>query len=121
MPPTQSALRYAILRAHYQAMVWRNDVVANPKIPQPDAGYGWERQNGTFVPQMTTMQPAPQAILELVKCSCKKSRCSTLVCKCRRHGFPCTDMCESVDPDDDVNNCFNRNGDNSSDEDSETD
>ena len=36
LPPTQAALRQAILRAHHQALVWNNDVVANPTLPSPE-------------------------------------------------------------------------------------
>ena len=43
LPLTQGALRQAVLRAHYQAMLWNNDVVANPDIPSPK-NYGWEKK-----------------------------------------------------------------------------
>ena len=33
LPPTQGALRQAILRAHYQCMIWNSDKIANPSIP----------------------------------------------------------------------------------------
>ena len=36
LPPTHAALRQAILRAHHQALVWNNDVVANPTLPSPE-------------------------------------------------------------------------------------
>ena len=35
LPPTPGALREAIVRAHYQTMVWNNDKVPNPNIPSP--------------------------------------------------------------------------------------
>ena len=35
LPPTQGALCEAVLCAHYQVMVWNNDIVANPDIPSP--------------------------------------------------------------------------------------
>ena len=41
-PLTRSALQQAILRAHYQAMIWENDgiaIIAMPEIPLPE-GYG---------------------------------------------------------------------------------
>ena len=40
LPPSEGALCEATLRAHYQAMEWHNDVVANPDLPSPE-GYGW--------------------------------------------------------------------------------
>ena len=39
LPPTQAALRQAFLRAHDQALVWNNDVVANPTLSSPE-NYG---------------------------------------------------------------------------------
>ena len=33
--PTKAALHQAILRAHYQLMVWNNDHVPNPVLPSP--------------------------------------------------------------------------------------
>lgn len=32
LPPTQGALHKALLYAHQQAIMWNNDVVANPDI-----------------------------------------------------------------------------------------
>ena len=47
LPPTQGALYEAILRAHYQIIVWNNNKVCCPSLPQPD-GFGWEkRKNGS--------------------------------------------------------------------------
>ena len=40
LPPTQGALREAVLRAHYQVTVWNNDIVANPDIPSPETMVG---------------------------------------------------------------------------------
>ena len=47
LPPTQAALREAIMRSHYQAMVWANDKVANPDLPSPE-NYGWEMEKGNI-------------------------------------------------------------------------
>ena len=35
LPPTQAALKEAILHAHYQGMVWNSDKVPNPELPSP--------------------------------------------------------------------------------------
>ena len=40
LPPCQQALRMHIMRANYQAMIWRQAYIALPDIPQP-SGYGW--------------------------------------------------------------------------------
>jgi len=71
LPPTRGALLEAILRAHYQTMVWNNDKVPNPNIPSPE-NYGWKKDNDEWLPVMTTTPPAPEAIIEMVKCGCVK-------------------------------------------------
>ena len=50
---------------------------------------------------MTTLQPAPDAILHLVKCGCSKERCSTNRCQCRKAKLPCTDLCSCIDNEED--------------------
>ena len=47
LPPTQAALQEAIMRAHYQAMVWANDKVPNPDLPSPE-NYGWKMDKGCY-------------------------------------------------------------------------
>jgi len=46
---------------------------------------------------MAQLQPAPDAVLHLVKCGCIKSRCSTNRCQCRKAGLNCTDLCSCSD------------------------
>ena len=43
LPPTQGALYEVIIHAHYQIIVWNNDEVCCPSLPQPD-GFGWENK-----------------------------------------------------------------------------
>ncbi|CAH3136345.1 unnamed protein product, partial [Porites lobata] len=92
LPPTQAALHQAILRAHYQLLVWNNDHVANPVLPSPE-GYEWQDEDGKWVPVMTNLPPAPEAIIQLVRCKCAKSRCSNNRCQCQKAGLVCTDLC----------------------------
>ena len=40
LPSISAALKQAILRAHYQAIVWYNDTIAHPNIPSLER-YGW--------------------------------------------------------------------------------
>ena len=35
LPPAQAALQQAILRAHYQLMVWNSDRITTPELPSP--------------------------------------------------------------------------------------
>ena len=73
LPPTQGALREAILRAHYQTMIWNKDKVPNPNIPPPE-NYGWKKHSNEWLPVMTTTPPAPEAIIKREKCGCVKQR-----------------------------------------------
>ena len=44
-------------------------------------------ENAEWVPVMKTLPPAPEAVIELVKCGYSKERCSTNRCQCRRAGL----------------------------------
>ena len=60
-------------------MVWNNDKVPNPNIPSPE-NYGWKKDGDKWVPVMTTMLPAPESIIEMVKCGCVKQGKAGLTC-----------------------------------------
>lgn len=103
LPPTKSALRQMVLRAHYQALIWECDIIANPQIPPP-TDYGWEMKDGMYEPMMTLMPPAPAAIIYLVHCNCKVSRCMSMQCKCKHSGLVCTELCNCSIDDECENN-----------------
>ena len=48
---------------------------------------------------MTTMPPAPEAIIEMVKCGCVKQQCSTNRCLFRKVGLICTELYACSDDD----------------------
>ena len=78
------------------AMVWENDIIPNPELPLPQT-YGWMEDGDYLVPIMNTMPPAPDAIIHLVKCGCKSSRCFNLQCSCKNNKLHCTDLCGCCD------------------------
>lgn len=92
LPPTSDALRYHILRAHYQAMVWHHAGHAKPQLPAAYR-YGWKQEGSHFVPIITSVKPAPEAVVQTVKCRCGSGMCKTGNCSCRRVGMVCTGMC----------------------------
>ena len=92
LPPTSDALKFHIERAHYQAMVWRQAVRKDPKLPSPD-GHGWTLQGGKLVPQLTSRPSVPDSCAELVSCGCMKN-CGTQRCSCRKSNLPCTGACK---------------------------
>ena len=51
---------------------------------------------------MTRLQPAPDAVLHLVKCGCAKEKCSTNRCQCRKAGLKCTHLCSCMDGGDEL-------------------
>ena len=51
-----------------------------------------------------TQLPAPRAVLQLVKCSCSKTKCDTARCSCRKAALFCTDICSCSDIDDSCEN-----------------
>ena len=50
--------------------------------------YGWE---DAYVPVTTLNLPAPEAVLNLVKCNCQKG--CTRNCSCNNNDIACTEMC----------------------------
>ena len=62
LPQLRQTPPQAILRTHHEALVWNNDVVANTTLPSSE-NYGYELQGDKWVPIMTALPPAPQAII----------------------------------------------------------
>ena len=120
LPPTQAALREAILKAHHQVLVWNKDVVANCTLPSPE-NYGWELHEEKWVPIMTTLHPAPQAIINLVKCKCSEERCSTNRCQCKKNGLYCIDLCGCSDNGEQCENVLDDDSDKEDDHDDQDD
>jgi len=65
-PPTQGALYEAIHRAHYQMIVWNNDKVCCPSLPQPD-GFGREKVEDKWISVVTKAAPASNRSSAAVK------------------------------------------------------
>ena len=60
--------------------------------------------DGGFSTVMTTMGPAPEVILQLVKCGCTYKKCTTLRCKCKSNTMFCTELCTCGTEDESCNN-----------------
>ncbi|KAJ8888360.1 hypothetical protein PR048_007850 [Dryococelus australis] len=60
IPPTNDALRFHFMRAHYQAMVWRNAHCAMPNLPAP-VEMGWKHGSipGGFAPGFSHVRIVP--------------------------------------------------------------
>ena len=76
-----------------------------------------------WVPVMTNLPLAPEAILQLVKCGCPKERCSTNRCQCHNASLNCTNLCacfknrETCDNDDQEEDVLYSDEENNSDDD----
>lgn len=99
LPPTFSALKFKMFRAHFVTMILRRSTVSIQALP-PVINYGWELVDEMFSPIMTDNLPAPSALIEMVSCACK-SNCTTNRCQCRKNSLNCTDMCKCEDCEND--------------------
>ena len=85
LPPTSAAARYFSYRIYHQVQAWRG-------FDLPATEWGWKLTGSTLIPVMTDKDVAPQALLEVIRCSCKTG-CSTMRCSCRKAGLDCSIAC----------------------------
>ena len=89
LPPTPRAAYYHGLRTFHQICVWR-------KLSQRDldpSKWGWEVKNDSLSPVMTDKDAAPENMLNIIRCACKKG-CGVR-CSCRKAGLKCASACKS--------------------------
>ena len=95
LPPCRDSLLTHARRANYQAGLWRRCLRQDPEEPDPQQ-HGWEVVGEPGKRHLDIdwmdLKPAPDAVLELLSCSCPK-QCRTPSCVCIEHGLKCTDMC----------------------------
>ena len=96
LPPTVGALQEHVKRAHYLAMVYNRSLMSIQDLPPPDK-YGWRFCEARYVyePIMTQVPSAPSALINLVKCNCKKG--CTKNCSCKKNILSCTEICGCTD------------------------
>ena len=91
LPPTRDALLCHCKRVSYATAIIKKSLTQFPNIPGPD-GYGWMQEGNALKVQWMLRKPAPDEVLDLISCSCKKS-CKTNSCLCKSHGVECSDLC----------------------------
>ncbi|KAL5017765.1 hypothetical protein ScPMuIL_002211, partial [Solemya velum] len=91
MSPTSDALNFHLMRAHYQAMVWRNAHGAILDLPA-HVSMEWKRSDSGLQPISMSLNPIPDSCLEIITCGCQKQH-KTQRCKCRKSRLQCTAMC----------------------------
>ena len=93
LPPSERAAFFHCLRIFLQIMQWK---ILSPNQFNP-ADWGWKLEGSEFVPITTDMAPAPEDILNVVRCRCKSSskrQCGVSTsCSCRKHGLKCVSAC----------------------------
>ena len=91
LPPCQNSLRQHCLRANYQAHVWRQALIPCTNIGPPEHN-GWEMTDGLLAVRWMTCKPAPEEVLELLSCDCRR-KCVRGSCECIDNGLKCTEAC----------------------------
>ena len=91
LPPTRPALLPHTIRANYISMRDKSYVTRMPNLPVIEES-GWRLDHGVYTPLMNLAPPAPLAVIELIKCGCKKG-CANR-CSCRKNGLLCTPLCK---------------------------
>ena len=74
-------------------MIWGMDNNAKPEFPSPTE-FGWKKEGLEYKAIITNLNPAPDSIIELVKCGCMAGKCQSSNCSCRRAAMVCTQMCK---------------------------
>lgn len=64
----------------------------NPACDLQPENWGWQLVDGRLEPVMTDLPPAPESLLQVIRCSCKRD-CSTKHCTCRKHRLECSAAC----------------------------
>ena len=95
LPPNLDALTQHTKRANYQACIWKQSLNPMVQLPSPDEN-GWKKEDGKLCVEWLTGLPAPQEILKLTHCSCKKTACGNTRCSCCKAQLRCTPLCACI-------------------------
>ena len=103
LTPTSAAAMYHSLRVYFQVQQWKGAAET-----MSTEEWRWKACDGLFLPVLTHLPPAPEAILRIIRCNCSTD-CSSLKCSCRKHNLECSAACgqcrgsgctNSIRPDD---------------------
>ena len=97
LPPTDANLQLHVLQAHLQMLLWKAaDQRDPPEEARNIATFGWNIEGSAITPAVSTAPVAPQALLDVVSCSCtaEYKACSSTRCSCNSEGLSCTDYCK---------------------------
>ena len=87
LPPTSEAAKYHSLCMYLQVQQWKSCAA---ELLLTD--WGWQKSGEGFVPIQTSLAPAPEKMLCVIRCNCQ-SDCHTMRCICKKHNIECTPAC----------------------------
>lgn len=85
LPPTTDAAAFHSMRTYHQVQAWLGRVM-NP------LQWGWRKGPSSLLPITMMKDAAPEFLLKIVSCSCKKG--CTAACSCRKSGLHCSTACK---------------------------
>ena len=100
--PTHDALLQHIKRAIYQASCWRQSLITQQTLPDPNAWGQHQEENGGFSIKWITILQASAVCCELVCCRCNPEKGCKGRCKCKKSSLKCTALCKCGGDCDDV-------------------
>ena len=62
------------------------------EVDMDPTDYGWEIKRGKLCPILMDLPPAPDKLLNIIRCNCKQN-CDTKRCVCRKNGLQCSVGC----------------------------
>ena len=89
LPPTSSSAKYHSLRAYIQVQQWKHE-----DCDLDEGSWGWKLEKREYVPIEMDLPPAPQELLQIIRCGCHGD-CSSRTCSCRKYSRECTFACSN--------------------------
>ena len=88
LPPTDDAAEQHALRSWLQTQDW----LLLRSMANSPVGLGFTLTSDGYEPVARTKPMAPDGLLNLISCNCKKD-CSNMRCSCKRNGVKCISAC----------------------------
>ena len=89
-PPTPNAIRFHILRTHFQGYIWYRAPIKRSIDIAPET-YGYSNVEDELVPIITDKDILPEKLP--MPCNCKKCK-SDKTCVCLKNDLPCSECCK---------------------------
>ena len=89
LPPTSGAAKYHSYRVFYQVQEWACLGTSMELMPEE---WGFQLQQGQLLPVHTDISPAPEELLNVIRCGCTTD-CFSHWCSCQKVGLSCTTAC----------------------------